>query len=98
MENFIEMEVIMEINLFFQLMRMLVKLEKFLESFLYQFYADKDVPPKILVNIDEEPFKEVEKTLNKKNKSKTKILKPKSGEKLTTYITCRKKRSWRVLS
>ena len=28
-----------------------------LESFLYQFYADKDVPPKILVNIDQEIFR-----------------------------------------
>ena len=53
-----------------------------LESFLYQFYADKDVPPKILVNIDEKYFKEVEKTLIKKNNIRTIILKPKSGEKL----------------
>ena len=28
-----------------------------LESFLYQFYADKDVPPKILVNVEEKYFK-----------------------------------------
>ena len=53
-----------------------------LESFLYQFYADKDIPPKILVNINEDFFRDVERTLNKKNKLKTKILKPKSGEKL----------------
>ena len=61
-----------------------------LESFLYQFYADKDVPPKILVNIDQEIFKEVEKTLNKKNKAKTKILKPKSGEKLQHILLAEK--------
>jgi excinuclease ABC subunit C len=58
-----------------------------LESFLYQFYADKDIPPKILVNIDQNFFKEVEKTLNKKNKSKTKILKPKVWRKITTRFT-----------
>ena len=34
-----------------------------LESFLYQFYADKDVPPKILINLSESLFKEVEKIL-----------------------------------
>ena len=61
-----------------------------LESFLYQFYADKDIPPKILVNIDQNFFKEVEKTLNKKNKSKTKILKPKSGEKLQHVLLAEK--------
>jgi len=61
-----------------------------LESFLYQFYADKYVPPKILVNIDEKFFKEVEKTLIKKNKLKTKILKPKSGEKLQHILLAEK--------
>tara|TARA_Y100001970_G_scaffold49915_1_gene63199 strand:+ start:3589 stop:5475 length:1887 start_codon:yes stop_codon:yes gene_type:complete len=61
-----------------------------LESFLYQFYADKDIPPKILVNIDENFFKDVEITLNKKNKSKTKILKPKSGEKLQHILLAEK--------
>ena len=61
-----------------------------LESFLYQFYADKDIPPKILVNIDQNFFKEVEITLNKKNKSKTKILKPKSGEKLQHILLAEK--------
>jgi excinuclease ABC subunit C len=61
-----------------------------LESFLYQFYADKDIPPKILVNIDQKFFKEVEITLNKKNKSKTKILKPKSGEKLQHILLAEK--------
>ena len=58
------------------------EVNEILESFLYQFYADKDIPPKILINIDEKYFREVEKTLVKKNKLKTKILKPKSGEKL----------------
>ena len=61
-----------------------------LESFLYQFYADKDIPPKILVNIDQNFFKEVEITLNKKSKSKTKILKPKSGEKLQHILLAEK--------
>ena len=35
-----------------------------LESFLYQFYADKDVPPKILINKNSKLFKDVEKILN----------------------------------
>jgi len=61
-----------------------------LESFLYQFYADKDIPPKILVNINENFFKDVEKTLNKKNKLKTKIFKPKSGEKLEHILLAEK--------
>ncbi|MDC0232770.1 excinuclease ABC subunit UvrC [Pelagibacteraceae bacterium] len=61
-----------------------------LESFLYQFYADKDIPPKILVNINENFFKDVERTLNKKNKSKTKIFKPKSGEKLQHILLAEK--------
>ena len=61
-----------------------------LESFLYQFYADKEVPPKILVNIDEKYFKEVEKTLIKKNNIRTKILKPKSGEKLQHVLLAEK--------
>tara|TARA_B100000029_G_scaffold438569_2_gene454559 strand:+ start:688 stop:2574 length:1887 start_codon:yes stop_codon:yes gene_type:complete len=61
-----------------------------LESFLYQFYADKDAPPKILVNINDKFLKEVEKILNKKNKLKTKILKPKSGEKLQHILLAEK--------
>ncbi len=61
-----------------------------LESFLYQFYADKDIPPKILININENFFKDVEKTLNKKNKFKTKIFKPKSGEKLQHILLAEK--------
>ena len=61
-----------------------------LESFLYQFYANKDVPPKILVNIDEKYFKEVEKTLIKKNNIRTIILKPKSGEKLQHVLLAEK--------
>ena len=66
-----------------------------LESFLYQFYADKDVPPKILVNVEEKFLKEVEITLSKKNKLKTKILKPKSGEKLQ-HILLAEKMLWKV--
>ncbi len=61
-----------------------------LESFLYQFYADKDIPPKILVNINEKFFTEVEKTLNIKSKSKTLILNPKSGEKLQHILLAEK--------
>ena len=61
-----------------------------LESFLYQFYANTDVPPKILVNVEEKFFKEVEITLNKKNKLKTKIIKPKSGEKLQHILLAEK--------
>ena len=61
-----------------------------LESFLYQFYAYKDIPPKILVNINEDFFRDVERTLNKKNKLKTKILKPKSGEKLQHILLAEK--------
>ena len=33
-----------------------------LESFLYQFYSNKDSPPKILININQDYFKDVEKT------------------------------------
>ena len=61
-----------------------------LESFLYQFYVNKDVPSKILVNVEEKFFKEVEITLNKKNKLKTKIMKPKSGEKLQHILLAEK--------
>ena len=32
-----------------------------LESFLYQFYVDKNVPPKILINLDQTKFKNVKK-------------------------------------
>ena len=53
-----------------------------LESFLYQFYSDKDAPPKILINLDSKFFMDVEKILNSKNKIKIKILQPKTGEKL----------------
>ncbi len=57
-----------------------------LESFLYQFYSNKDAPPKILINLTNVYFKEVEKILNKKNNYKIKILQPKSGEKLHNII------------
>ena len=52
-----------------------------LESFLYQFYADKDAPPKILINIDNKNFKNVENILSKKNNKKINIIQPKVGEK-----------------
>ncbi len=52
-----------------------------LESFLFQFYSNRDIPPKILVNQSQKYFKEVEKILNFKNNKKTKIIQPKTGEK-----------------
>ena len=66
---------------FFPLHDMNAQKEEILESFLYQFYADKEAPPKILINLDHENFKEVEKILNSKNKQKILIQKPKAGEK-----------------
>ena len=44
-----------------------------LESFFYQFYSDKDVPPKILINKNPKYFKEVEKILNSKSNIKIKM-------------------------
>ena len=64
--------------------------KEILGSFLYQFYSDKEIPPKILVNIDEDYFKAAEKTLTKKNNLKTKILRPKSGEKLQHILLAEK--------
>ena len=61
-----------------------------LESFLYQFYLDKDLPPKILINQDFKYFKEAEKILNSKNNTKTKILQPKTGEKFKHIILAEK--------
>ncbi len=52
-----------------------------LESFLYQFYADKNAPPKILINLDQTKFKNVKKILEIKNNKKILIQKPKTGEK-----------------
>ena len=37
-----------------------------LESFLFQFYADKEAPPKIVVNCDKKNFKNVENILKMK--------------------------------
>jgi len=39
------------------------------------------VPPKILINKNPKLFKDVEKLLNIKNKLKTKIIQPQTGEK-----------------
>ena len=61
-----------------------------LESFLYQFYSDKDLPPKILINLDTKKFNEVEKILNSKAKSITKILQPKTGEKFKHILLAEK--------
>ncbi len=52
-----------------------------LESFLYQFYAEKTPPPKILINEDPKYFKNFEKIISEKNNIKIKILQPKTGEK-----------------
>ena len=52
-----------------------------LESFLFQFYADKEIPPKILINLDSQIFKNVQNILSTKNKQKVNIIKPKVGEK-----------------
>jgi len=64
--------------------------KEILESFLYQFYSNKDAPPKILTNINHIFFQEVQYTLNLKNKFKTKILQPKSGEKLEHILLAEK--------
>ena len=64
--------------------------EEILESFLYQFYSNKEIPPKILININKDYFKEVEKTLNLKNKEKIKIIQPKTGEKLQHILLAEK--------
>ncbi len=55
--------------------------EEILESFLFQFYAEKDVPPKILVNLDQRNFYNVQSILSIKNNKKIKIQNPKTGEK-----------------
>ena len=52
-----------------------------MESFLFQFYANKEPPPKILVNIKYAYLKNVEKILREKNNSKLNIINPKIGEK-----------------
>ena len=52
-----------------------------LESFLFQFYADKEIPPKILINLDSQIFNNVQNILSTKNKQKVNIIKPKVGEK-----------------
>ncbi len=60
------------------------------ESFFYQFYSNKEVPPKILINKHPKYFKEVEKMLNSKSKVKTKILQPLSGEKFKHILLAEK--------
>ena len=66
---------------FFPMHQEFTEEKEILESFLYQFYSNRDAPPKILINLNHTFFREVEYTLNLKNKFKTKILQPKSGEK-----------------
>jgi len=64
-----------------------------LESFLYQFYSNKDVPPKILINQNQKYFKDVEKILNSKSKIKIKILQPLTGEKFKHVLLAEKNAS-----
>ena len=66
---------------FFPMHQEFTEEKEILESFLYQFYSNRDAPPKILINLNHIFFREVEYILNLKNKFKTKILQPKSGEK-----------------
>ena len=61
-----------------------------LESFFYQFYADKEVPPKILINQNPKYFKDVQNILNSKSKIKTKILQPQTGEKFKHVLLAEK--------
>ena len=75
---------------FFPIHQEFTEEKEILESFLYQFYSNKDVPPKILTNINHIFFQEVEYTLNLKNKFKTMILQPKSGEKLKHILLAEK--------
>ena len=55
--------------------------EEILESFLFQFYAKKDTPPKILINLNQKKFYNVQSILSIKNNKKIKIQNPKTGEK-----------------
>tara|TARA_Y100001970_G_scaffold278120_1_gene383375 strand:- start:2188 stop:3840 length:1653 start_codon:yes stop_codon:yes gene_type:complete len=55
--------------------------EEVIESFLYQFYSDKNPPPKILTNQNPKKLKDVEKILNSRSKIKIKILQPLYGDK-----------------
>ncbi len=64
--------------------------EEILESFLYQFYYDKEPPPKILINKNPKYYKSVEIILNTKNKNKTKILQPLTGEKYKHLLLAEK--------
>ena len=52
-----------------------------LESFLSQFYSDKDPPPTILINIKNSVFKNIENIFSKKYKYKINIACPEKGEK-----------------
>ena len=66
---------------FFPLHDINTQKEEILESFLYQFYVDQEPPSKILINLDQQNFYNVEKILNNKNNKKISIQKPKTGEK-----------------
>ncbi len=55
--------------------------QEILESFLYQFYSDKEIPPKILINLNPKEFKYTERILSFKNNKKIIIQKPLVGEK-----------------
>ena len=64
--------------------------QEILESFLYQFYAEKEIPPKILINLDQKYFKNVENILSKKNDKKIFIQRPLSGEKYKNILLAEK--------
>ena len=64
-----------------------------LESFFYQFYSNKDTPPKILINQNPKYFKDVQNIMNSKNNIKTKILQPKTGEKFKHVLLAEKNAS-----
>jgi len=61
-----------------------------LESFFYQFYSDKEVPPKILINLNDKFFQNVALILSKKNNKKINIIKPRAGEKYKHILLAEK--------
>ena len=52
-----------------------------LESFLFQFYSNKEPPLKVIINISSKDFKDVQTILRNKYKNKIKIINPIKGEK-----------------
>ena len=52
-----------------------------LESFLFQFYSNKEPPLKVIINFNSKDFKDVQTILRDKYKNKIKIINPVKGEK-----------------